>query len=190
MDDVGSDAARSEGDNRSQRSGLNKSEEGASEPDTVLSSDESKLNMSCRNAAAADSSGGSHVHWSDSKREEDEKRKKQLARHKRKLIQSRQAAFSLQVPDHYPNSPLCPANPKHVSGGTGVCVVSTSRASDILSWRLLIRVTSTMAESRIIPKRSSRLLLSWACSSPSRRIDSQLRLRLMNRTPPYGSPLM
>jgi hypothetical protein len=26
------------------------------------------------------------------------------------------------VPDHLPSSPLCPANPKHTSGGTGVCV--------------------------------------------------------------------
>ena len=29
--------------------------------------------------------------------------------------------FALQVPDHLPNSPLCPRHPKHKSGGTGVC---------------------------------------------------------------------
>ena len=29
--------------------------------------------------------------------------------------------FALQVPDHLPNSPLCPKHPKHKSGGTGVC---------------------------------------------------------------------
>ncbi|KAF5019641.1 hypothetical protein F66182_8345 [Fusarium sp. NRRL 66182] len=29
-------------------------------------------------------------------------------------------AFEFQIPEHLPNSPMCPANPKHVSGGTGV----------------------------------------------------------------------
>ena len=33
-----------------------------------------------------------------------------------------QAGFELHVPEHYPNSPLCPRNPKHKSGGKGVCV--------------------------------------------------------------------
>ena len=31
--------------------------------------------------------------------------------------------FVLQVPDHLPNSPLCPKHPRHKSGGTGICPV-------------------------------------------------------------------
>lgn len=30
-------------------------------------------------------------------------------------------SFELNVPDHLPNSPLCPANPKHPSKGRGIC---------------------------------------------------------------------
>ncbi|MCJ1485548.1 hypothetical protein MMC06_005723 [Schaereria dolodes] len=30
--------------------------------------------------------------------------------------------FELNVPEHLPNSPLCPKNPKHPSGGNGICV--------------------------------------------------------------------
>lgn len=30
--------------------------------------------------------------------------------------------FEFQLPEHLPNSPMCPANERHVSGGTGVCV--------------------------------------------------------------------
>lgn len=30
--------------------------------------------------------------------------------------------FVLSVPEHLPNSPLCPRNPKHRLGGTGVCI--------------------------------------------------------------------
>ncbi|KAI4178340.1 MAG: hypothetical protein LQ346_007483 [Caloplaca aetnensis] len=30
--------------------------------------------------------------------------------------------FELNVPEHLPNSPLCPKHPKHKSGGKGVCV--------------------------------------------------------------------
>ena len=32
-------------------------------------------------------------------------------------------AFVEEVPDHLPNSPLCPRNPKHKSGGRGVCAM-------------------------------------------------------------------
>ncbi|KAM5375301.1 hypothetical protein ACJZ2D_006130 [Fusarium nematophilum] len=32
------------------------------------------------------------------------------------------AAFEFQVPEHLPSSPMCPANKKHTSGGTGLCV--------------------------------------------------------------------
>lgn len=139
VDDFGvSDAARSEADNRSQRSGLNNAGGAPSEPATVSSTEGPKLNMAYRNATAADATGGSHTHWSDSKRAEDEKNKRQRAGERRNILQSRQEAFALSVPEHYPNSPLCPANPKHVSGGTGVCVVSVYPASVILSWWLLM----------------------------------------------------
>lgn len=33
-----------------------------------------------------------------------------------------QYLFDFNVPEHLPNSPLCPKNPKHRSGGKGVCV--------------------------------------------------------------------
>ncbi|KAI0597849.1 hypothetical protein F4775DRAFT_602031 [Biscogniauxia sp. FL1348] len=32
------------------------------------------------------------------------------------------AAFEFDVPEHLPSSPMCPANKRHRSGGTGVCV--------------------------------------------------------------------
>lgn len=32
-------------------------------------------------------------------------------------------AFVEEVPDHLPNSPLCPRNPRHKSGGRGVCAM-------------------------------------------------------------------
>lgn len=32
------------------------------------------------------------------------------------------AGFAFDVPEHLPNSPLCPANQKHRSGATGMCV--------------------------------------------------------------------
>ncbi|KAI1877049.1 uncharacterized protein JN550_001121 [Neoarthrinium moseri] len=31
-------------------------------------------------------------------------------------------SFEFDMPEHLPNSPMCPANKKHKSGGTGVCV--------------------------------------------------------------------
>lgn len=34
---------------------------------------------------------------------------------------SKANTFELNVPDHLPNSPLCPANPKHPSKGQGIC---------------------------------------------------------------------
>ncbi|KAI4101492.1 MAG: hypothetical protein L6R37_004901 [Teloschistes peruensis] len=35
---------------------------------------------------------------------------------------ARERAFELNVPEHLPSSPLCPRNPKHRSGGKGMCV--------------------------------------------------------------------
>lgn len=32
------------------------------------------------------------------------------------------SGFQFDVPEHLPGSPLCPANGRHKSGGTGVCV--------------------------------------------------------------------
>ncbi|KAI1083406.1 hypothetical protein F5B20DRAFT_595417 [Whalleya microplaca] len=32
------------------------------------------------------------------------------------------AAFEFDIPEHLPSSPMCPANKRHKSGGTGVCV--------------------------------------------------------------------
>lgn len=32
------------------------------------------------------------------------------------------AKFEFDVPEHLPNSPMCPANVRHESGGTGLCV--------------------------------------------------------------------
>ena len=37
--------------------------------------------------------------------------------------------FQLDVPDHLPNSPLCPLHPKNKSGGTGICVYHGRRSS-------------------------------------------------------------
>jgi len=34
---------------------------------------------------------------------------------------SAQEEFAASIPEHFPNSPLCPRNPKHKSGGTGTC---------------------------------------------------------------------
>ena len=36
--------------------------------------------------------------------------------------EDRRNKFELNVPEHLPNSPLCPKHPKHPSGGRGVCV--------------------------------------------------------------------
>ncbi|CAM1511636.1 Fc.00g091490.m01.CDS01 [Cosmosporella sp. VM-42] len=40
----------------------------------------------------------------------------------RRTSQERAEAFEFQVPEHLPSSPMCPANPRHRSGGTGMCV--------------------------------------------------------------------
>jgi hypothetical protein len=140
-------------------SGLNNGGGTSSESGTLSSSEGSKLNMAYRKAAAADAYGGSHLHWFDSKKEEDEK-KRQRVKEKKKNMKSRPGIFALTVPEHLPNSPLCPANPRHVSGGTGVCVVSVYLAWDIFGWRLLTRVDSSMGESRTLPNRNSRSSLS------------------------------
>lgn len=49
--------------------------------------------------------------------------------------------FQFDVPEHLPSSPLCPANARHPSGGTGVCVYhgrgKFRRASSAVNVRLL-----------------------------------------------------
>jgi hypothetical protein len=37
--------------------------------------------------------------------------------------------FELDVPEHLPSSPLCPMNPKHQSGGAGICVYHERKTS-------------------------------------------------------------
>lgn len=37
--------------------------------------------------------------------------------------------FEIDIPEHYPSSPLCPMNPLHPSGGTGICVYHGRRRS-------------------------------------------------------------
>jgi len=37
--------------------------------------------------------------------------------------------FVLSLPEHLPNSPLCPKNPKHTSGGFGICPYHGRRRS-------------------------------------------------------------
>ena len=173
VDNFDPDEGRSEADNRSQMSGFNNGEGESPESGTKSSSDGSKRNMAYIKAAAADVQGGGYLHWFDSKKEEDE-RKKQWVKEKKKLLKSRPGIFSLTVPEHLPNSPLCPANPKHVSGGTGVCVVSFNHIKRAILQSLICR-SSIMAESRTLPSRSSRLSLSWGYSSQPAKADSQLR---------------
>jgi hypothetical protein len=44
--------------------------------------------------------------------------------------QTEASAFELNLPpEHLKNSPLCPKNPRHPSGGTGVCVYHGQRRS-------------------------------------------------------------
>lgn len=40
--------------------------------------------------------------------------------------------FELSVPEHLPSSPLCPKNPKHPSGGKGICVYHGRNKTDLL----------------------------------------------------------
>jgi hypothetical protein len=84
--------------------------------------------MAYRKAAAADAKGAGHLHWFDRHKDEDDK-KKQWVKEK-KNMKNRPGIFPLCVPEHLPNSPLCPANSKHASKGTGVCVVSV-HTSDV-----------------------------------------------------------
>ena len=37
-------------------------------------------------------------------------------------VEGGQSLFELNIPEHLPNSPLCPRNPKHPSRGKGICV--------------------------------------------------------------------
>ena len=53
--------------------------------------------------------------------------------------------FELNLPEHLPSSPLCPKNPKHQSGGTGVCVYHGRRKS--VGLKQLERVSTGTEES-------------------------------------------
>jgi hypothetical protein len=39
-------------------------------------------------------------------------------------------SFELDMPEHLPSSPLCPKNPKHRSGGQGICAYHERKRSD------------------------------------------------------------
>lgn len=41
--------------------------------------------------------------------------------------------FELNIPEHLPNSPMCPRNPKHKSGGRGLCVYHGKRKTSSLN---------------------------------------------------------
>ncbi|RYP66364.1 hypothetical protein DL771_007870 [Monosporascus sp. 5C6A] len=45
------------------------------------------------------------------------------------------SAFQFDLPEHLPSSPMCPANKKHKSGGTGVCVYHgrRKRSSEVVA---------------------------------------------------------
>lgn len=49
----------------------------------------------------------------------------------RRLVESED--FNLNIPEHLPSSPLCPMNPMHKSGGTGVCVYHGRRKTAFLA---------------------------------------------------------
>jgi hypothetical protein len=51
------------------------------------------------------------------------------ARRRKAECQAPQTRFELNLPEHLPNSPLCPKNPLHKSGGTGVCPFHGRRKS-------------------------------------------------------------
>ncbi|KAK8010480.1 hypothetical protein PG990_009445 [Apiospora arundinis] len=54
--------------------------------------------------------------------------------------------FEFDMPEHLPNSPMCPANKKHKSGGTGVCVYHGRRKrSTPLVWGDVIDQSSDEA---------------------------------------------
>jgi hypothetical protein len=42
------------------------------------------------------------------------------------------SSFEFDLPEHLPSSPMCPANKKHKSGGTGVCVYHGRRKKSVM----------------------------------------------------------
>lgn len=120
--------SRSEGDNRSQHSpddfiaGDGNSPGGATGTETASSSStrsSSRFNAAYRKATSPE---GKVRHWFDQMSEDDAGHHRDRREKKEKA--SRKVDFHLNMPEHLPTSPLCPANPKHPSGGMGVCVVS------------------------------------------------------------------
>ncbi|KAK1988544.1 hypothetical protein LZ30DRAFT_698812 [Colletotrichum cereale] len=51
--------------------------------------------------------------------------------------------FEFDMPEHLPNSPMCPANPKHTSGGKGLCVYHGRRKTGST-----LKVEHTMSDTR------------------------------------------
>ncbi|PMD47399.1 hypothetical protein L207DRAFT_560909 [Hyaloscypha variabilis F] len=58
--------------------------------------------------------------------------------------------FELNLPEHLPSSPLCPKNPKHDSGGTGICVYHGRRRSGGLKH---LKRASTATEESVGPSK-------------------------------------
>ena len=84
-----------------------------SEPDTISSDRPAGSRVVSRKVAGASSNVGETREWWDVDVSE-------VA-----LTSVRRVTppkFELDAPEHFPTSPLCPMNPKHKSGGTGICV--------------------------------------------------------------------
>jgi hypothetical protein len=123
------DRTRSEGDNRSDPypSNSNSPGTGAETASTSSTKSSSKINSAYRKAAASE---GKVRHWFDQVSEDDA--------HKKERKREKREKFHWSVPEHLPNSPLCPANERHASRGVGVCVVS------LLSWIGTMRMTANV----------------------------------------------
>lgn len=120
--------SRSEGDNQSERSrsiiGDGNSPGGGTGTETASSSStksSSRFNAAYRKAASPE---GKVRHWFDQISGDDDRHHHHRKQKEKKEKVKRRADFHI-IPEHLPSSPLCPANPKHASGGNGVCVVSS-----------------------------------------------------------------
>jgi hypothetical protein len=130
----------SEADARSVPSSLNFGGGGATESDTMSSSGSSKqYNQAYRKAADP---SASLSHWFDDEEEDSTRKDKRKKKSK--------PDFALNVPEHLPTSPLCPVNPRHPSGGNGVCVVS------VLGELLLVENRQTDARATPVPRKKIR----------------------------------
>jgi parafibromin len=72
--------------------------------------------------------------WEADTNHQDKGNKSSHAKRVKKGFKSNVASssFELSLPEHLPNSPLCPKNPKHKSGGAGICVYHGRKRSNAL----------------------------------------------------------